>query len=411
MNQSVSPAGALAGIRVADCTVWQQGPIAAMLLGDMGADVIKIEERNGGDPARGMMRLAGAMATTELGRRNIYFEMANRNKRSLTLDLTGPRGREVLHRLVRKSDVFIHNFRTDTVPKLGLEYAALSRQNPRLIYAGFSGWGHRGPDRDLPGYDFAALARSGFLDLISEPGRQPWFPVSGLADQMGAMTGALGILAAVITREKTGLGQEVSSSILGAMSFVLHMTLGFYTMTGVQPSWVRRENAGNPLYNYYRCGDGRWIALVMITPDPRWPAFCQAMGLAELEKDPRFDSLDRRQANYVELIRILDERFATRPSPEWARAFREHDLIFSVVNKIEEFGEDPQALANDYIVEYEHPVWGKTRMPGFPIAFGRTPWAISRPAPELGQHTEEVLTEVLGCGWDEISSLRDDKVI
>ncbi len=401
----------LDGIRVLDCTVWQQGPIGAMLLGDMGADVIKIEERVGGDPARGMMRVAGAIATEELGQRNIYFEMANRNKRSLTLDLTKDKSRELLYRLVEKSDVFIHNFRTETIPKLGLGYSILSRHNPRLIYAGCSGWGHKGPDKDIPGFDFAALARSGFLDLISEPGKQPWFPVAGMADQMGAITTTMGILAALVTRERTGVGQEVNTSILGGMSYLLHMTLGFNTMMGVIPTWVRREKTGNPLYNYYQCGDQRWIAIVVMTPDPRWPAFCRALGLEQLEKDPRFDSMDHRQANCEEIIRILDERFATKPSQEWARILREHDIIFSVVNKIQEFGNDPQPLANDYIVEYEHPMWGKTKMPGFPVAFSQTPWSISRPAPELGQHTEEVLMEVLRYNWDDIGRLKEQEVI
>jgi crotonobetainyl-CoA:carnitine CoA-transferase CaiB-like acyl-CoA transferase len=404
-------AKALDGIRVVDCTVWQQGPMAAMLLGDMGAEVIKIEERVGGDPARGMMRVAGAIATAQLGQRNVYFEMANRNKRSLTLDLTKDRGREILYKLVEKSDVFIHNFRTETVPKLGLGYSTVSKYNPRLVYVRCSGWGPKGPDKDVPAFDFAAMARSGFLDLISEPGRQPWFPQAGVADQMGAITTIMGILAGIVSRERTGVGQEIDTSILGGISYLIHMTLGFYTMMGIKPTWVRREKTGNPLYNYYLCGDKRWIAIVIMTPDPRWPAFCHAMGLEQLEKDPRFDSMDHRQANCEEIIRILDERFLTKPSHEWARIFREHDLIFSVVNKIEEFGEDPQPLANDYLVEYEHPMWGKTRMPGFPVAFSKTPWSIDRPSPELGQHTEEVLQEVLGYGWDDISRLKDEGVI
>jgi crotonobetainyl-CoA:carnitine CoA-transferase CaiB-like acyl-CoA transferase len=358
-----------------------------------------------------MMRVAGAIATAQLGQRNVYFEMANRNKRSLTLDLTKDRGREILYKLVEKSDVFIHNFRTETVPKLGLGYSTVSKYNPRLVYVRCSGWGPKGPDKDVPAFDFAAMARSGFLDLISEPGRQPWFPQAGVADQMGAITTIMGILAGIVSRERTGVGQEIDTSILGGISYLIHMTLGFYTMMGIKPTWVRREKTGNPLYNYYLCGDKRWIAIVIMTPDPRWPAFCHAMGLEQLEKDPRFDSMDHRQANCEEIIRILDERFLTKPSHEWARIFREHDLIFSVVNKIEEFGEDPQPLANDYLVEYEHPMWGKTRMPGFPVAFSKTPWSIDRPSPELGQHTEEVLQEVLGYGWDDISRLKDEGVI
>jgi crotonobetainyl-CoA:carnitine CoA-transferase CaiB-like acyl-CoA transferase len=401
----------LDGIRVLDWTVFQQGPVSTMLLGDMGADVIKIEERVGGDMARGMMRIGGAIATTQYGQRNVYFEMANRNKRSITLDLSKEKGSEILCQLVAKSDVFVHNFRTDTVQKLGLGYATLSKYNPRLIYAGCSGWGPKGPDRDAPAFDFAAMARSGFLNMVTEPGRQPWFPQSGIADQMGAITTALGVVSALLTRERTGVGQEVSTSILGGISFVLHMGLGFSTMAGISTQWIRREKTGNPLYNYYLCSDKRWITLVNLTPDPRWPALCRAMGLEHLEKDHRFDSMDHRQANCEQLINILDEKFAIKPSHEWTKIFREHDLIFSVVNTIDEFGNDPQPLANGYLIEYDHPMWGKTRMPGFPIDFNETPWSISRPAPELGQHTEEILMDILGYTWEDIAILKDEQVI
>ena len=401
----------LDGIRVLDWSVFQQGPVSTMLLGDMGADVIKIEERVGGDMARGMMRIGGAIATTQYGQRNVYFEMANRNKRSITLDLSKEKGSEILCQLVAKSDVFVHNFRTDTVQKLGLDYATLSKYNPRLIYAGCSGWGPKGPDRDAPAFDFAAMARSGFLNMVTEPGRQPWFPQSGIADQMGAITTALGVVSALLTRERTGVGQEVSTSILGGISFVLHMGLGFSTMAGISTQWIRREKTGNPLYNYYLCSDKRWIALVNLTPDPRWPALCRAMGLEHLEKDPRFDNMDHRQANCEQLINILDEKFAIKPSHEWTKIFREHDLIFSVVNTIDEFGNDPQPLANGYLIEYDHPMWGKTRMPGFPIDFNETPWSISRPAPELGQHAEEILMDILGYTWDDIAILKDEQVI
>ena len=401
----------LDGIRVLDWSVFQQGPVSTMLLGDMGADVIKIEERVGGDMARGMMRIGGAIATTQYGQRNVYFEMANRNKRSITLDLRKEKGREILCQLVAKSDVFVHNFRTDTVQKLGLGYATLSKYNPRLIYAGCSGWGPKGPDRDAPAFDFAAMARSGFLNMVTEPGRQPWFPQSGIADQMGAITTALGVVSALLTRERTGVGQEVSTSILGGISFVLHVGLGFSTMAGISTQWIRREKTGNPLYNYYLCSDKRWIALVNLTPDPRWPALCRAMGLEHLEKDHRFDSMDHRQANCEQLINILDEKFAIKPSHEWTKIFREHDLIFSVVNTIDEFGNDPQPLANGYLIEYDHPMWGKTRMPGFPIDFNETPWSISRPAPELGQHTEEILIDILGYTCDDIAILKDEQVI
>ena len=403
--------GVLEGIRVLDWTQWQQGPVCSMTLGDMGADVIKIEERVGGDGARGMMAIAGAMVSDGLGSRNVYFEMANRNKRSITLDLKKEKAREIVHGLVVKSDVFIHNFRSSAVGKLELDYETLFRLNPSLVYANCSGWGPKGPDRDARAFDFAAMARSGYLNMVTEPGRPPWFPQGGLADQMGAITTTMGILAALVNRERTGLGQRVDSSILGGMSYLLAFSAGFYTIAGLRFRWQRRENAGNPLWNYYMCSDGRWIAMVMLTPDLYWPAFCRTLGIEAWEKDSRFDTMAARSANCEELIAILDEKFASRTSQEWAKLLRDNDLIFSVLNTIEEFTDDPQALANEYFTEFDHPTWGRTKMPGFPVGFSRTPCSVSGGAPELGQHTEEVLVDILGYTWEDIAILKKEEVI
>ena len=404
---------ALEGIRVLDWTQWQQGPVSTMLLGDMGAEVIKIEERIGGDPGRGMMRVAGAMVVKDLGQRNPYFEIGNRNKRSITLDLKKDRGKEIVYKLVEKSDVFVHNFRSNAVQRLGMDYETLSTYNPRLIYACCSGWGPNGPDRDDPSFDYAAVARSGFMTNITWPGRDPEYPQGGLADQMGAMTTAFGILAALLVRERTGVGQRVDASILGGMSFLMGYSVSFHTMAGLNINGMRvyRKSAGNPLWNHYKCGDDKWIAVTMVSPDRYWPTFCRAMGLEELEKDPRFDSMDSRSKNCQELIAILDRTFATKSSGEWSKIFKENGVIFSPLNSIAEFANDPQALVNDYITEFNHPIWGKAKMMGFPVGLTKTPCSIRREAPEFGQHTEEVLTEILGYTWDDIARLKNEEVM
>ena len=224
---------ALEGIRVLDWTQWQQGPVATMLLGDLGADVIKIEERVGGDPARGMMRMAGAILVSDLGQRNPYFEVGNRNKRSITLDLKKDKAKEIVYKLVEKSDVFVHNFRSNAVQSLGLDYETLSAYNPQLIYAHSSGWGPKGPNKDDPSFDPTALARSGFMSMITAPGRDPEYLQGGIADQMGAMTTAYGVLAALLVRERTGVGQKVDASILGGMSFLLGYPISFWTMAAM----------------------------------------------------------------------------------------------------------------------------------------------------------------------------------
>jgi len=403
--------GVLDGVMVIDWTQWQQAPVCSAILGDMGANVIKVEERVGGDPGRGMMRVAGAMIADDLGQRNLYFEMINRNKRSITLDLKKDKGRKIIHQLAERADVFIHNFRTGTVEKLGLDYQTLAKLNPRIIYSNCSGWGPKGPDKDATSFDFAALARSGFLSMITEPGTDLWYPQGGLADQMGAITTTVGVLGALVARNREGVGQRVDTSILGGMSFLLELNIGFWMMGSVPTTWQSRKKAGNPLWNYYRCSDGRWIAMTVLTPDPHWPVFCRVMGIEDLEKDPRFDSMASRSVNCGELIDILDGKFAAKPSQEWARLLRENDLTFSWVNTVEEFADDPQTLANDYVVDYEHPAWGKTRMPGFCVGFDRTPCSISRPAPELGQHTEEILVDVLSYSWDEVAALKEEEVI
>ncbi len=399
----------LDGIRVLDWTQFQAGPVAGMLLGDLGADVIKIEERIGGDLGRGVVAAAGKGFGAAA--RNPYFEIGNRNKRSVTLDLRKKNGRDIMYRLAEKSDVFLHNFRQKAVEELGLHYEELSRRNPRLVYAQVSGWGPRGPEKDDPGFDPAALGRSGFWSLVNDPAHECHWPQGAFADQMGAFTAAYGILAALMARERSGRGQKVDASILGGISYLMAYPLTFYTLWGMPALFVERKNAWNPLYNQYKCADGRWIAIVLLPPDKYWPSLCRATGLEHLEKDPRFSSMNARGTNARELIAILDDRLATKSSEEWAAILRAHGLIFGRINTVAEFADDPQAAANDYVTSYDHPIWGKVRVAGFPVGYSETPCSIRREAPEFGQHTEEVLMEVLGYTWDDIGRLKEEEVI
>lgn len=401
----------LDGIRVLDWTVYQQGPVAAMLLGDMGADVIKIEQRLMGDPARGMMRVSGAMVGGKDVLRNPYFEAGNRNKRSLALDLGKPESREIMYRLVAKSDVFLHNFRMGVAERMGMDYETLAKYNPRLIYAHATGWGPKGPDRDDPSADYTGMARSGFMALAGEPGMDPVPLQGGIADQSGAVMTALGVLAALLVRERTGAGQKVDSSLLGAMTFLEGHTMVFCTMANMCGIRIARRTAGNPLWNHYKCGDGRWIALSHLSPDKFWPDVCRAMGLEALEKDPRFDSMDNRTKNCQELIAILDKTFASKTRDEWVTVFRASGLIFAPINSILEVTQDPQVLANDYLTDFDHPVLGRVRTVGFPVTMSQTPFSIRREAPEFGQHTEEILMDVAGYTWDDIARFQDRQVI
>jgi len=400
-------AGPLDGIRVVEITQFQNGPICGRLLGDLGAEVIKVEPKTG-DPARGFMRLIGV--TLGLKGRNFYFEYNNRNKRGIVLDLKQEKGREVFFKLIDDADVFLTNMAIGTPERMGIGYEVLSARNPRLIFAQSSGWGRKGPDAESFSYDYAGLARAGTMMMCGEEGMPPQNIVPGLADQMGAVMAAFGIVAALQAREKTGRGQLVDSSMLGAMIELEGLVLTAPCMLGGEFPRPVRATARNPLYNHYKCKDGKWIAIVNLQPDRYWPNVCQALGIAELEHDPRFENLEVRGENGAELVAIFDKIIATKTRDEWSEIFKKEDVIHTPVQSATEVTNDPQAIANDYFVWFDHPVLGKTKMTGWAWDFSETPCSIRREAPEFGQHTEEILLE-MGYTWDDIVKLKDADII
>jgi crotonobetainyl-CoA:carnitine CoA-transferase CaiB-like acyl-CoA transferase len=397
--------GPLEGIRVLDWTIWQQGPVCSAMLGDLGAEVIKIESREGGDPGRGLLRMSGL----DLGNRpNFYFEANNRNKKSIALDLKKPEAREVVYRLAAVSDVFVQNFRHGVAGRLGLDGPALRARNPRLIFASATGYGPRGPDADEPSFDHLGLARSGIMLAAGEPGMPPLAIAGGVADQMGAILLAYGVLAALFARERLGVGQDVDASHLGSMLMLQGLSVSSKLMMGFAIPRMPRHRAGNPLWNHYRCADDKWLALAMLQPDRYWAHFARALGRPELATDPRFAELRARAQNAEACVAILDEAFASRPRADWLAILHESagDFIFTVVNSVDDLVDDPQVRANDYVVDFDHPSFGKTAMIGMPVGLSETPGGIRTAAPELGQHTEELLTELLGYSWDEVGALR-----
>lgn len=399
----------LEGIRVIDWTIWQQGPVASMMLADLGADVIKIEEREAGDPGRGVLRAAGVDLSALP---NFYFEAHNRGKRSITLDLKKPEARTVVERLVAKSDVFVQNFRPGAAERLGLDYASLRPHNDRLIYASGSGFGRRGPDATRPCMDYLGLARSGIMNAVGEPDGPPLAVQGAIADQMAGTMLAFGILAALLTRERSGVGQEVDVSLLGAMSWLQGLSVASRLMLGAEMPRSSRGAAFNPLWNHYCCADGRWIAFAMAQADRWWKDFAAAIGRAELAEDERFATMLKRGSNAAVLIAILDEVFATRSSDDWAKRLDDGgDFIYTLVNKVSDLPDDPQMRANDLIASVDHPNHGALEMLNLPMALSESPSEIRGTAPELGQHTEQVLVDELGYTWDEIAVLRDGRVI
>jgi crotonobetainyl-CoA:carnitine CoA-transferase CaiB-like acyl-CoA transferase len=399
----------LDGIRVVDWTIWQQGPVASVMLGDLGAEVIKVEERIGGDPGRGVLRAQGMDLSD---RPNFYFEANNRNKLSLTIDLKKPEGVEIVRQLADRADVFVQNFRFGVAARLGLDAATLRARNPRLVYASATGYGPEGAERAQPSFDYLGIARSGIMLAAGEPGQPPLAIAGGIADQMGAVMLAYGVLAALLAREKTGCGQEVDASHLGSMAWLQGLSLSAKLMLGFALPRMPRAGAINPLWNHYRCGDDKWLALSMLQPDRYWGKLCEVLGIPQAATDPRFATMGERAANAAACVALLDEVFATRPRAEWiARLAPSGDFIVSVVNAVDDLPDDPQVLANGYVAPFEHPVHGATRVVGMPVRLSETPGTVRLPAPEFGQHTEQILLDVLGYGWDDIARLRDAEVI
>jgi crotonobetainyl-CoA:carnitine CoA-transferase CaiB-like acyl-CoA transferase len=400
-------AGPLDGVKVVELTMFQQGPVAGTKLGDLGAEVIKVEPLTG-DPARGFMRIIGTMVG--LKGRNYYFENHNRNKRSIALDLKTEKGMEAFLKLIDGADAFVTNLSIGAPQKMGIGPDALLERNPRLIYAQASGWGRKGPDANELSFDYTGIGRSGLMMSCGERGSPPAQILPGLGDELGGMVCAWAVCAALYVREKTGKGQVVDTSLMGSLMCMESLVLSAPAILGQEfPREVRVE-AGNPLYNHYKAKDDKWFILAHLQPDRYWPNVCRALGKPELEHDPRFNSIEARGENRKELITLMDKTFAAKTREEWFKIFKKEGLIYTPIQTPAEVVNDPQASANNYVISFDHPVLGKTRMVGFPWDFSQTPASVRREAPEFGQHTEEILLE-LGYGWEDIARMKEDKVI
>ncbi len=400
--------GPLFGVKVVEVTTFQQGPVAGMRLGDLGADVIKIETK-GGDPARRHMSTLQADFSLKGECYNYYFEHANRNKRGMVLDLKNEKGMEVFLKLIDTADVFLNNMSMGAPARLGIGPDYLLSRNPRLIYAHASGWGRNGPDAKNLAFDYTGIARSGLMMAAGEEGTPPALISPGLGDELGGLICAFGVCAALFSREKTGRGQVVDTSLMGSIIGMLGHLISGHAMLGKEFRRLVRTAAGNSLYNHYACKDGKWIAIAHLDPDRWWPKVCEAMGIEELVDDPRFNSIEARSENREALVAILDERFSSKTREEWMEILAAHGCIFTPLQTIMEVTNDPQALANNYLINIDHPLYGPTKTMGFPWDFSDTNASWRRRAPELGEHTEEVLGEI-GYSKNDIKKLKKEGV-
>jgi len=395
--------GILDGIRVLDLTVFQQGPYSTAMLADLGADVIKIEGPDAPDPGRGF-GLAG-----ETPAFRAYFQTLNRGKRAVSLDLKHERGREILHRLVKDADVFVSNVREKALHRLGADYETLREINPSIVYAHATGYGPKGPDKDLGSMDILGQARGGLMAVTGEPGGSPVKVGAPIADHIGAICLGFGIMAALFHRQRTGEGQRIDGSLLaGQLCVQSHGITGALYDDRVPAR--QKRGAPNPTWGAYRGSDGKWFVLGM-SRQKYWPGICTVIEKPEWLDDERFATLEARAKHSDELIALFDAIFIERPADEWVRRFSDAQMMAARVNDYVEVGSDPQVLANGYVADVEREDGGSpVRMVGLPILFSRTPSRIRGLAPEFGQHTEEVLLEA-GYSWQELESLNQEHVL
>ena len=394
--------GALDGIRVVDVGLLVQGPQAGQTLKDLGAEVIKVELPGMGDMARWI-----PISMEDL--RTPYFEACNRGKKSITIDLRVREGANIFRKLVDTADVLVANFKPGTLEAWGLSYEELSQTNPGLIYAMGSTFGPEGKGADREGADLAGQAAGGLISTTGSDGEPPTPVGATIADHIGSMNMTVGILAALVSRNANGKGQRIDVSLLGGQIYAQASEYTAYLMTGEIPG---RSNGGHPLlpmaYGVLETADGH-IALVGVLPDKR-EALYQAAGVPELIHDERFAPIIYTTEIRQELFRLLADGFKSKTTDEWASILDEMEVRYAPVNDYAQAAADPLVTTNNYIVELEDFNGEKKKVVGSPIRMSETPTAPSVSAPELGQHTEEILIE-LGYTWDEIGELRDLQAI
>lgn len=394
--------GPMEGVKVVEMGVWVAGPAAGGILADWGADVVKVEPPGIGDPAR----LFGKMLGGDLPF-NPPFEMDNRSKRSVGVDVSKPEGLEIALELIDGADVFVTNVRMAGLARLGLDPETLLKRNPRLIYCAVTGYGLEGPDADRAAYDIAAFwARSGIARMLTSEGGHPPFQRGGMGDHNAGLAGAGAISAALYNREKTGKGQLVSTSLLREGLYTLSFDLSVRLRFGTTIATADRKSMGNPAINNYQDKNGDWFWIVGLEAERHWPPLCEVVGHPEWTEDERFNSPQGRFENARELIGALDEIFATQSVEEWRPIFDStKDFFWSPVQTIEQVLEDEQVLACGGLIEVPDGD-STTTLPATPVDFHGTPWAARSMAPEHGEHTDEVLAE-LGRDAAAIQQLRD----
>ena len=395
--------GPLKGVKILDLTWVLAGPFASMVLCDLGADVIKVERPGVGDVARYTAPIVNG--------ESCYFFSVNRGKRSLTLDLKSERGRDIFLRLVEKADVVMENFTPGTMERLGLGYPTLQERNPRVVYAATSGFGQTGPDRFRPALDVVVQGMGGIMSITGEPDGPPVRPGASLGDITGGLFTAIGVLAALQERERSGRGQMIDVSMLDCQISILENAFVRYFATGEVPKPLGTRHPVATPFQAFPTKDGYIVLALSWGVENQWELYCATIGRHDLIDDPRFDTPALRTEHHGELEPLLIEAMRKKTTAEWLREFDAIGLPCGPLNNIPQAAEQPQVKARGMLVEVEHPVIGKLPLPDTPVKLSRTPGGIRDASPALGEHTDAVLRDLLALSDDEIADLRRSSVI
>jgi CoA:oxalate CoA-transferase len=393
----------LEGIRILDLSWVLAGPFCTMVLGDLGAEVIKVERPQAGDLARGN----GPFIDGE----SSYFLSINRGKKSITIDLQTPQGKQVFLKLVKKADVIVENFVPGTMKRLGLDYDAVQKENPGIIYASLSGFGQTGPYAQYRALDVIIQAMGGMMSITGEPGGPPLRPGVSIGDITAGLFTTIGILTALIERKNSGKGQMLDISMLDCQLSILENAFARYFATGTVP---QRLGSRHPVYTPFQAfetKDGYIVVAMVGGVRNQWPLFCAIIGQLELMDDERYQTGALRTEHYHELEPILSEVMKTKTTAEWIEELSEVGIPCGPINTIDQVASHPQVLHREMIVEAPHPKLGKVKLINSPVKLSRTPAKVEQVAPELGQDTAQLLAEILGMSEDEIENLRESKVI
>lgn len=390
----------LDGIRVVDLSRVLAGPYCSMILADLGAEVVKVEELSRGDEARHVGPFVNGASA--------YFMSLNRGKKSISLNLKDPRGKALLIELVKRSDILLENFRPGTMRQLGLAYDTLRQINSRLIYASLSGFGQTGPYASRRAFDIVVQGMGGIMSITGEPGGPPVRVGAAIGDMGAGLFTAIGILAALQARERTGKGQQVDVGMLDCQVALLEYAVIRYTTTGEVPGALGTRHPWITPFEAFEAKDG---PIVLGVGTKHWHRFCGKLGLAGLAENPRFETNALRTEHYKELRPILAEVIKTKRVEEWIGEMEEIGIPCGPINTVDRVVADPQVQAREMIAEVEHAGVGKVKMAACPVKLSETPSGIQGPAPTLGQHTEEVLIRLLGYSTEQIETLRQDGVV